>query len=54
MNKLLLIISAVILLQGCGHVTIRNSQTVANTVEMYKDTNVWEELHWRIRTIAGQ
>ena len=43
----------VTLLSACSSVSLRDVQHAVNTHNLYKDSNIKEEIQWRIRTIYG-
>ena len=48
-----LVLVALVMLSACSSVSLRDVQHAVNTHNLYKDSNIKEEIEWRIRTIYG-
>ena len=48
-----LVLVALVMLSACSSVSLRDVQHAVNTHNLYKDSNIKEEIQWRIRTIYG-
>ena len=48
-----LVLVALVMLSACSSVSLRDVQHAVNTNNLYKDSNIKEEIEWRIRTIYG-
>ena len=51
MNKVLLLVCAVVVLNACS---LRDVQHTTNAYNLYGDADIKEEVVWRIRSAVGQ
>ena len=48
-----LVLVALVMLTACSSVGLRDVQHAVNTHNLYKDSNIKEEIQWKIRSIYG-
>ena len=51
--RIIMIFIMVTLLSACSSVSLRDVQHAVNTHNLYKDSNIKEEIQWKIRSIYG-
>ena len=51
MNKVLLLVCAVVVLNACS---LRDVQHTTNAYNLYGNADIKEEIVWKVRTWAGQ
>ena len=51
MNKVLLLVCAVVVLNACS---LRDVQHTTNAYNLYGNADIKEEIKWKVRTWAGQ
>ena len=51
--RIITVLIMVTLLSACSSVSLRDVQHAVNANNLYKDSNIKEEIQWKIRSIYG-